>query len=98
PASDQTGNFGSSAAVLALNCYGVNHLRLSSTHRDISARSRIILLQEKRKNEHDGAKRSQDPEDVHIAQCATLPLHQLVEPRNRLVASVLRLQPRVRDF
>src|SRR5271170_7425227 len=95
---DQTGNFGCSAAELALNCYSVNHCVLSSPRRDISARSWIILLQEKRKNEHDGAERAQDPKDVHIGQCAALSMHQFVEPRNCLVAGIAGPKPGVRDF
>src|SRR5579862_2634720 len=73
-------------------------LRLSSAHCDIAARSWIILLQEKRKNEHDGAERAQDPKDVHIGQCAALSMHQFVEPRNRLVVGVPGPKPRVPDF
>ena len=97
-AGDQTGNFGCSAAELALNCYRASPLRLSSTHRDISARSWIILLQEERKNEHDGAERAQDPKDVHIGQCAALLMHQFVESRNRLVVGVRGPKPGVRDL
>src|SRR6202453_815981 len=54
----------------------------TSAHRDISARSWIIFLQEKCKNKHDGAERAQDPKDVHIRQCAALLMHRFVESRN----------------
>src|SRR5580692_3620299 len=64
--------------------------RLFLTRRNLAPRSRVIFLQEKRKNEHDGAERGQDPKDIHIRQGPALLMYQLVEPRNRLVAGISR--------
>jgi hypothetical protein len=63
----------------------MNHGFSSSANCDISARAWIVPFQEKRKNEHDGAERAQDPKDIHIGQGPALLMYQLVEPRDRLV-------------